>query len=391
MAQQRLRLAVLATHPVQYYAPLFRALSQRLDVHVFYAHKATPQQQAAAGFDVAFDWDLDLLTGYPHSFLVNRARRPDAGRFAGCDTPEIGTRLREGRFDAVLSLGWHRKSLLQGVWAAKRIGLPVLVRGDSQVPGARSQAKVLAKRLSYPTLLRTFDAALATGARSRDYYLHYDYPDERIFYSPHSVDTEWFRGRSNPAERAKLRSELGVAENEKLVLFAGKLVAFKRPLDVVEAAAIARSRGLAAQVVVAGSGELEGRLRQRAGTLNVPLHYLGFKNQTDMPAVYAAADVLVLPSDARETWGLVCNEALACTTPVIVSDAAGCAPDLAADGAAGRMYPAGDCEACAHALIALFDEPPSPRAIDEVSGRHSVARAADGVMAGLSAVVSRLQ
>jgi glycosyltransferase involved in cell wall biosynthesis len=259
------------------------------------------------------------------------------------------------------------------------------------VPGARSQAKVLAKRLSYPTLLRTFDAALATGARSRDYYLHYDYPDERIFYSPHSVDTEWFRGRSNPAERAKLRSELGVAENEKLVLFAGKLVAFKRPLDVVEAAAIARSRGLAAQVVVAGSGELEGRLRQRAGTLNVPLHYLGFKNQTDMPAVYAAADVLVLPSDARETWGLVCNEALACTTPVIVSDAAGCAPDLAADGAAGRMYPAGDCEACAHALIALFDEPPSPRAIDEVSGRHSVARAADGVMAGLSAVVSRLQ
>lgn len=383
------RLAVLASHPVQYYAPLFRTLAQRTDIHVFYAHKATPDQQAAAGFGVAFDWDIELLSGYPHSFLVNRARQPDARRFSGCDTPEIGARLRDGGFDAVLSLGWHIKSLLQGTWAAKRLGLPVVVRGDSQVATARSRTKLLAKRVSYPALLRTFDAALAVGQQNRAYYLHYGYPAERIFHSPHCVDTAWFRERSTPAARAQLRSDMGVAADDKLVLFAGRLTAMKRPLDVVEAVAIARSRGLAAQLAVAGWGELESQLRRRAGELGVPLHLLGFRNQTAMPSVYAAADVLVLPSDACETWGLVCNEALACATPVVVSDRVGCAPDLAADGRVGRRFPVGDCAGCAEALIDLFDNPPSAEEIKLVSDRHSLAKAADGVMAAVAAVVSQ--
>src|SRR5262245_3093556 len=141
MALTQARVAILASHPVQYYAPLFRELSRQLNVHVFYAHKATPEQQAEAGFAVPFDWDTDLLSGYPHSFLRNVARQPGAGHFAGCDTPEIGERLNEGRFDAVLTFGWHLKSLLQGVWAAKRLGLPVLVRGDSQLSTQRSLAK----------------------------------------------------------------------------------------------------------------------------------------------------------------------------------------------------------------------------------------------------------
>ena len=96
------RLAILASHPVQYYAPLFRELAQRLDLTVFYAHSATDMDQARAGFGVGFSWDVDLLSGYEHVFLDNVARNPGLGRFSGVDTPEIGHRLREGRFDALL-------------------------------------------------------------------------------------------------------------------------------------------------------------------------------------------------------------------------------------------------------------------------------------------------
>ncbi|HEX5959497.1 MAG TPA: hypothetical protein VFY92_12685, partial [Hyphomicrobiaceae bacterium] len=65
-----MRLAVLASHPVQYYGPLFRALARTLDLHVYFAHRASPGEQARAGFGTAFDWDVDLTSGYAHSFLA---------------------------------------------------------------------------------------------------------------------------------------------------------------------------------------------------------------------------------------------------------------------------------------------------------------------------------
>src|SRR5262249_17425222 len=105
-----MRLAIVASHPIQYHAPLFRELAKRLDLMVFFSHRATPTDQAKAGFGVPFDWDVDLLSGYAHTFLRNIAKRPGLDRFGGCDTPEIGERFREGRFDCVLVQGWYLKS-----------------------------------------------------------------------------------------------------------------------------------------------------------------------------------------------------------------------------------------------------------------------------------------
>src|SRR5262245_41269569 len=125
-----IRLAVLTSHPVQYYAPLFRELAKAVDLHVFYAHRASPAEQAQAGFGTPFEWDVDLTSGYAHTFLENVARRPGTDRFSGCDTPRIGCLLREGRFAALLVMGWHLKTYLQGTLAARRLGIPVMVRSD---------------------------------------------------------------------------------------------------------------------------------------------------------------------------------------------------------------------------------------------------------------------
>jgi glycosyltransferase involved in cell wall biosynthesis len=383
-----MRLAIAASHPIQYYAPLFRELARRIDLHVFYAHRATPQQQAAAGFGQAFDWDVDLASGYDHSFLVNRSQRPGTDHFGGCDTPEIGERLGAGGFDALLVFGWNLKSSVQAVMAAKRLGLPVMVRGDSQLSTPRSPLKRWVKALAYPPLLRTFDAALYVGRRSRAYYEHYNFPVERLFASPHCVDTEAFAAGATAQARQALRAELGAAPHTKLLLFAGKLLAFKRPLDVVEIAARLRALGADARMIVAGSGELEAPLAAAAKTAQVPLSLLGFRNQSAMPAAYAAADLLVLPSDGRETWGLVCNEALACGTPILVSEAVGCAPDLA-DGIVGRAFPTADTEAAAVAAAAILNDPPTPAALAAKSAGNSLAAAADGIVQALRAVTER--
>jgi glycosyltransferase involved in cell wall biosynthesis len=372
------RLAVLTSHPIQYYAPLFRALAQVVDLHVLFAHRATPAEQASAGFGTPFAWDVDLTSGYAHSFLENVARRPGTDRFLGCDTPGIGQHLHEGRFQVLLVLGWHLKAYLQGILAAKRRGIPVMVRGDSQLATPRSPLKKALKALAYPRLLRSFDAALFVGQRSRAYYAHYGYPPDRLFFSPHCVDTQWFGATATAEERRRLRQQRAIAPETFLVLFAGKLMPFKRPADVVAAAARCRAQGLAAEVLVAGSGELEAQLEAAAASSGVPLHRLGFRNQTEMPAAYAAADCLVLPSE-HETWGLVANEALACGRPIVVSDACGCAPDLGNDGRAGRTFPTGDTEALAQAIGAVAAAPPLSSDIAALSQAYSIEAAVDGI------------
>jgi glycosyltransferase involved in cell wall biosynthesis len=382
-----MRLAILTSHPVQYYAPLFRELAERVDLHVFYAHNATAEQQAAAGFGQTFTWDVDLLSGYAHSFLHNVATRPGTDSFGGCDTPDIPNRLRIGGFDAVLALGWHLKSMLQGIFAARQLGIPVMVRGDSQLGTPRGAVKTAVKRVTYPALLRVFDAALYVGQCNFDYYRHYGYPAARLFHSPHCVDTERFAGSATPQARAVLRSRLAIRNDEKVVLFAGKLTLLKRSIDVVEAIAQLMQRNVSARLMVAGSGPLEAEVRARAQALGVSLDCLGFQNQTEMPSAYAAADLLVLPS-AHETWGLVCNEALACGVPIVVSDQVGCAPDLAKDGLVGRSFSMGNITELADACAATFANPPSSAAIRAVSDQFSIQRAVGGIVEAVEMVVS---
>jgi glycosyltransferase involved in cell wall biosynthesis len=353
---------------------------------VFYAHRVTPADQANAGFGVAFTWDIDVLEGYEHVFLKNVAAQPGLDRFGGCDTPEIGAQLAAGRFDAVLVLGWHLKAYLQAVFAAKRLRLLLLARGDSQLQTPRSALKNIAKGAIYPALLRLFDASLYVGKRSYDYWRRYHYPASRMFFSPHCVDTGWFGSQATPAAGEALRRKAGIDQAVKTVLFAGKLVAFKRPLDLVDAVSVLKRNGYEIAIVVAGAGELKDEISARAAHLKIALHHLGFCNQSEMPAVYAASDILVLPSDGRETWGLVANEALACGTPIIVSDAVGAGPDLADAPNIGGIFPVTNIAALAEAIRAMLVSTPSPQAIAAKSRAYSPAKAADGIDAALRAL-----
>lgn len=380
-----MRLAIVTTHPVQYYAPLFRDLARDLDLTVFYGYRPVPSDQAQAGFGVGFEWDIDLTSGYRLQFLKNRAWQPGLAGFWGISTPEIGKRLRDGKFDAVLLIGWHKKFLLQALLAAKRLGLPVLMRGDSHLQTPRSRLKRLAKELAYPVFLRQFDAALAVGVMSRAYWRHYRFPAARIFASPHCVDTDWFAERATLAARIELRARLGIAPAAPVVLFAGKLVEFKRPLQLVEAVSRVRRSGVPAELLVAGDGPLRQAMTDRAAALGLRLHLLGFYNQSQMPAAYAAADVLALPSK-QESWGLVANEALACGTPAIVADSVGCAPDLITLFGEQVVFASDRVDSLVDRLGAVLHCPPSLEVIAAANRTFSLSAAVSGIVAAMSSL-----
>jgi glycosyltransferase involved in cell wall biosynthesis len=342
-----LRIGFLISHPIQYYTPIFRELAGLCDLTVFFAHRQTAEQQARAGFGVSFDWDIDLMSGYRSKFLDNVARRPSTDRFSGCDTPGIAREIAEGGFDAFVVPGWALRSYLQAVTACRRAGVPVFVRGDSQLVGQRRTVLRVAKSLIFSRLLRRFNGFLYVGQRSRDYLLHYGARADRLFFSPHCVDNAAFAAAADKARQVS--ASRGVVSATKRILFVGKLLERKRPLDVLRAAALLREKMLV-EVAFAGAGELEATLRENALALGVPTTFHGFVNQSELPAVYAAADVMVLPSDGRETWGLAVNEAMACGVPAVVSDAVGCGPDLVEPGVTGAVFPVGQIAAFASAL-----------------------------------------
>jgi len=391
-----MRLAVVTSHPIQYQAPWFRELARRADLEVFFCHDQGAEGQADAGYGRAFTWDVPLLEGYRHSWLTNRSRKPGVFAFGGCDTPEIRDRLAAGRFDACIVNGWYLKSYIQAIFACRRVGLPVFLRGDSHRAADRPWATRALKYPLYRTLLTGVDGHLCVGESNRQYLRHYGVPAARLWFVPHCVDDQWFgraamHARSHGAV-ADVRQRLGVADEERIVLFVGRLVEQKRAGDFIAALARARHKRPLAGVIV-GSGGLSDALADLSTRLDARVRFAGFANQSELPAFYAAAQMLVLPSDAGETWGLVANEALACGTPVVISDHAGCAADLVAPGT-GRRFVCGSVEGLEEAMLALDAERQTApqrveRAVAAMSARFGVAAAADAAIRALEQALGR--
>src|SRR5258707_6828216 len=308
------RLAVIATHPIQYQAPWFRALAERpeIDLDVFYCHRATPQEQASAGFNVEFDWDVSLLDGYPHRFLRNVARKPSLNGFAGLDTPEIGDIVKAENFAAVIVNGWNYKSAWQAMRACWRTKTPVMVRSDSHLHTERSLTKKVAKLPLYRWFIPKVDACCAVGTWSRDYFLHYGARADRIFIVPHVVDVDFFRKEAERlrSQTTEVRREWQLDDEATVFLFAGKFIDKKRPLDFINAIAMANQNGTRIAGLMVGDGPLRQACEGEVKKTDAPIRFAGLLNQSRMPAAYAAADALVLPSDGGETCGLVVNEAM---------------------------------------------------------------------------------
>jgi len=345
------RLAIISSHPIQYHTPWFRTLAthEEIELEVLFCHEATPQEQAAAGFGVEFDWDVSLFDGYRHRFLSNISASPSIQSFSGLDTPEIAGIIARENYDAVIVNGWHYKSAWQSMRACWRTRTPVMVRSDSHLNTERSMAKRVTKWPLYRWFIPKLDACLAVGSWSRDYFLHYGAKRERIFTVPHVVDSDYFVSESTRLlpSRAELRKNWGLDKDATVFIFAGKFIEKKRPMDFLKAVKHAAKGRAQISGLMVGDGPLRSACEEKVRNESVPISFTGFLNQSEIVAAYAAADALVLPSDGGETWGLVVNEAMACGLPCFVSDQVGCSADLIIPDQTGALFPLGDYETLA--------------------------------------------
>ena len=131
-----MRLAIVTTHPIQYNAPLFRALAGRdgIEIRVFYSWEGTARQDDPE-FGRTISWDIPLLDGYDWEMIPNRARDPGTHHFRGLDNPGMIPAIAAWGAGAVLVYGWAWKTHL-GVMRHFKGRIPVLLRGDSTLLSA---------------------------------------------------------------------------------------------------------------------------------------------------------------------------------------------------------------------------------------------------------------
>jgi glycosyltransferase involved in cell wall biosynthesis len=342
MAQRK--LAIVNTHPIQYYSPVFRALaaSDQIDLRVFYTwSQAASNSMFDSGFGTEVKWDIPLLDGYQYQFVNNVAKRPGPDHFGGLNTPTLVQEIEAWSPDAILIYTWNSRAHLQALRHFKG-RVPVLFRGDSTLLDNRVWWRALMRRAFLTWVYSHVDVAVAVGSNNRDYFEWCGLSLERIALAPHSVDTVRFAADSEQHDRqaAQWRKELGIAPDVIAILFAGKLQHQKNLGLLLDAFAAVDDRS---HLVLVGNGELESQLKAKAKTLK-NVHFMPFQNQSVMPAVYRLGDVFVLPSQS-ETWGLALNEAMACGRAVIASTQVGAACDLIQPGENGWMFKSGDRQA----------------------------------------------
>lgn len=386
------RLAALISHPIQYFAPLYRELACRPEIAltVLYCTRGNLAGAFDSGFGRAIQWDTPLLDGYSSRFIENISLRPDPQRFWGVVNPAVIGVLRRGNFDALWLHGYYGVSHWLAIATARSLHLPILLRTETT-----KSEKQGAAYLIKAALMRSIAGALYIGSRNRASYEAFGVAAQRMYFAPYSVDNRFFLRQAElfQGQRLQLRQRFGIVGEGPCILFAGKLIAKKQPQALLQAFQAVRAKH-ACTLLFAGEGELRPVLEAQVRDGKIPdVHFAGFLNQTEIGAAYACADIFVLPSLYAETWGLVVNEAMNFALPVIVSDAVGCADDLVRQRENGFVVSAsGFATEGADAIAALVADAELRRAYGarsrEIIAEWDVPRTADGIVAAALAVTS---
>lgn len=390
---KRFRLAVVNSHPIQYFAPLYRCIAESpdIDITVYYcSEQGLAKGFIDPGFGTEVVWDVPLLDGYRYKFLANLGGDRGVRGFFSLVNPSIVGELWREKYDAILIHGHNSATNLLALLAAKLAGTRVFMRGDTHLLLKRHPFKRALRKPLMALLYRLCDACLYIGTRNREFYEAHGVASRKLFLVPFTVDNQSFSDAAieAPPQREALRARLGLAPDMSVILYASKLIPRKRPRDLLLAHAELRRRGVRAALVYVGDGEERSSLEQEAAAsgLAPDVLFIGFVNQSELPAYYAMADVFVLPSE-DEPWGLVINEVMCCGVPVVTTSEVGAAADLVLDGQTGFTYQTGDVAALANTLARVVTDGALRRAMSENArvrmGQWSYAETIEGIRQAL--------
>jgi len=388
---RRRRLAIVVSHPIQYYVPLYRKLATRedLDVKVFFTWHAATGPQRDYGFEREFKWDIPLTEGYDHELVPNVSHEPGTHRFFGLRNPQLYKRVLEWEPDVVHITGYAYASHLYALWKFHRAGIPVLFRGDSHLLDRQSPWRWQLKKALLRRVYSWTTACLYVGQNNFEYYRRLGVPEDKLFCCPHSIEVARFSEPNEEleAEAKRWRTELGIPDSVRVIVYAGKFEPKKQPLQLMNVIKAMNDDNVV--LVMIGNGPLEEEIFAMARRNPNRFRVLPFQNQTKMPVAYRLGEIVTLPSSYGETWGLAMNEALACGRRVLVSDKVGGAPDVVKSAEAGQVFRADDWDDFESKLRELLTQRSDPAELRRRAKAFDIPATETALVAALEKTLKR--
>ncbi|MCF6185479.1 MAG: glycosyltransferase family 4 protein, partial [Bacteroidales bacterium] len=286
------KLAIIITHPIQYYSPLFKLLSERnkIQIKVFYTWEQSQEKVYDKKFGKEIKWDIPLLEGYDYTFVKNISKNPGSGSFKGVINPTLNKEIENWQADAILVFGWNHHSHFKTMRYFKN-KIPVYFRGDSTLVDVLSLPRMFTRFIVLSYVYKFVDFAFFVGTNNKAYYKKFGLKESQLIFAPHAIDNDrFFDTTGEYSEKAVLwRTKLGFSDDDIVFLFVGKFEKKKNPLLLIEAAEYFPQY----KFLFVGNGNLETEMKQKA-CKNVL--FLPFQNQSLMPVVYRLGNVFVLPS-----------------------------------------------------------------------------------------------
>ena len=338
----------LNSHPVQYFAPLYKFLNEHgLATKAWYCSDESIKGGLDVQFGVQVKWDIPLLDGYESVFLKNYSWKPSHFKgFFGLMNLGVLRQLSGEPKSVIIVHGYHYLTHMMVLLFAKAFGHTLCYRFELPLSHEKSRKKGIIgirKFLLKNIVLKQVDYFLYIGTGNFKFYKHLDVPDNKLVFCPYSVDNRRFQAEKEQLDpRVPLiRSNLGIPTGHKIILYSGKYIQKKRPMDVLKA--FHQLGESDCWLVMIGDGNLREEMEKYIALHGIKQVILtGFVNQSKVADYYAISDVFVMASSVGETWGLSVNEALNFNLPVVVSDYTGSSADLVKNGDNGFTYETGN-------------------------------------------------
>jgi len=397
---RKYKVAYILSHPIQYHTPLIKKLSNHSGVDLVVYYFSDYGVVSRDGSDKRYHkeggvlplWDVPLLDGYKYKFIKNLSPlKPIEDGFFSLFNPSLFFEFLKNRCDVIIVNGTHYLSYILAIIFAKILGIKVLFRGDNPLFGEykKSKYKILFKRFLYgKVLFPLIDRFLYVGEDNKEYFKFYGVKGNKLYYCPHSVDNDRFSSeyRRWLDLREKIKNDLNLS-GKVIVLFSAVLVKRKGIFELINAFSEIKNED--AFLLIVGDGVDREKTKDliKRNNLEKKVYFAGFVNQSEISKYYSIADIFVLPSHS-DTWGLVVNEAMNFSLPVIVSDQCGCAKDLVKGN--GFIIKAGDVNDLKEKLETLINDSELRKEMGrksmEIIRNYSYDKAIDGILNAISSL-----
>ena len=341
------KLVIITEIIAPYRIPVFNALALRreIDLHVIFLSENDPTLRQWQVYKEEIKFQYEVLPSWrrrlgKYNVLINRGMLSALNRILP---------------DAVLCGGYNYLASWEAAYWAKAHRIPLLLWSESTaLDRRRGHLLVEFTKARFLGLCRAF---VVPGKSSLRYLKDLGIANERVFTAPNAVDTDLFSSLAEEARRCDTQVRVRHSLPLRYFLYVGRLVRIKGVFDLLEAYA-----QLSAQIrsevglVFVGDGVdraelMENASRAAPGTIQFP----GFVHRERLPEFYALADAFIFPTRS-DPWGLVVNEAMSCGLPVILTNVAGCMPDLVQDGWNGYVVAPADPSQLAAAMLRLASD-----------------------------------